>query len=170
MIALRPLSLIVGGSSAALLGGALAFQYLGGLAPCVLCLWQRWPHGMAIGLAVVAFAVGVPGTGWRRPFAVVFVALFLISTGLGLYHVGIEQGWIAGPASCSAPIGQARSVEDLQRMILARPVVRCDEVPWALAGVSLAGWNALASLALAGVALAAFRGPARSARRMMARP
>ena len=82
---------------------------------------------------------------------------FLVGAGLALYHVGVAQQLIAGPRACSAAPGEATTIEALRAQLLARPVVRCDEVPWSLFGVSLAGYNASLSLALAAAALWATR-------------
>jgi len=150
------LVLLAAGGSAALLAAAFAFQHLGGLAPCTLCLWQRWPHAAAVLLGVAALAL--PG----RLLPVLGAGAALATAGIGAYHAGVERGWWEGPQACAggAPVG-AMSVEDLTAQIMAAPLVRCDEVAWALGGISMAGWNALASLALAGVWLwAAMRAPA----------
>lgn len=126
-----------------LLAAALAFQYLGGLAPCPMCLWQRWPHAAAVLLGLALLAVP------SRALAALGALAMLTGAGLGLYHAGVEQGWWEGPATCVAPDVGGLSPEQLLENILAAPVVRCDEIAWSLLGISMAGWNALASLALA---------------------
>jgi disulfide bond formation protein DsbB len=137
------------------LGTALASQYWGGLAPCELCLLQRWPWTAAITISIVAlFAGGRSGLPW---LALALGVVFLIGSGLAVYHVGVEQHWIAGPTSCTANSGNAASVEELKRQILGQAPVLCDRPAWTLFGVSLAGWNLLASLIMAGFCLAVFR-------------
>ena len=79
----------------------------------------------------------------------------LVSAGYGVYHAGVEQGWFA--SGCAAPISGG-SVDDIRAQVMAAPLTRCDEVPWSLIGVSLAGWNAIASVATASLA---FYGAAR---------
>lgn len=134
---------------AALLGGALASQYLGGLAPCEMCYWQRWPHWAAIALAIGALVspIDAPRT---RPLTLLAALAVAISGAIGVFHAGVEYGWWEGFTQCTA--GGATSLED----IMATPLVRCDQVQWSLFGISLAGWNALISLggAAAIVALA----------------
>ncbi|MGB0629688.1 MAG: disulfide bond formation protein B [Alphaproteobacteria bacterium] len=137
-------------ASAVALAAALASQYLGGLAPCKLCLWQRIPHGAVI-------VIGVGALLWfRGPRERLFLTwlsaiAFAVGAGIALYHTGVEQHWIAGPSSCSGDSGlnSAQSVDELRRMLLAAPVVRCDEIPWSLFGLSIAAWNTLASIVLA---------------------
>ena len=149
--------LIAAGGSAALLLGALAFQYLGGLAPCTLCIWQRWPHLVAV--AVGAVALVLPG----RVLPLLGAAAALATAGIGGFHVGVEQGWWEGLAACSAGSIAGLSVDALldPTVQVAAPV-RCDEVPWALAGLSMAGWNMVLSAALAGLwIMAAAARPAR---------
>jgi disulfide bond formation protein DsbB len=140
-------------ASAAILLGALALQYLGGLPPCPLCIWQRWPYAALIALGVV---------GWRwHPRAMLGLATLVLLTGAGLaaYHVGIEQGWWALPAGCVAG-GDAESIEDLKRMMAEAPPA-CDQVSFAFLGLTLAGWNLVASLTLAVLTVAAAYGTGR---------
>lgn len=130
--------------SAALLGGAFAFQYLGGLAPCALCLWQRWPHAAAILIGLVALA-----TGWRALLWLGVLAA-LVTAGIGLFHVGVEQAWWQGLATCTAGSIAGISTADLLNPAadVAAPA-RCDAIAWAMAGISMAGWNMILSLGLA---------------------
>ncbi|GAB4284464.1 MAG: disulfide bond formation protein B [Roseovarius sp.] len=150
----RILVLLAAGGSAALLLGAFGFQYLGGLAPCKLCLWQRWPHAAAvlIGLAALRWPAMRP---W--PFAGALAAL--ATSAIGFYHLGVEQRWWEGPSTCSAAAPGGLSAEALFERIMSAPLVRCDEVAWSLFGLSMAGWNALLSLGLAGLWLWAARRP-----------
>jgi len=133
--------------SAALLGGAFTFQYLGGLQPCTLCLWQRWPHAAAILIGVLALTV-LRG----RPMAVLGMLAALTAAGLGVYHAGVELGVFEGLSSCSSGSISGIAVDDLLNpdIIVAAPVP-CGEVVWSLFGLSMAGWNAVLSLGLAGI-------------------
>ena len=134
-------------ASAAILLAALALQYLGGLPPCPLCIWQRWPY-------VALIALGLLGWRWRPRAMLGVAALVLLgSAGLAAYHVGIEQGWWALPGGCVAGAGAA-SVEELRRMLAEAPPA-CDQVSFTFLGLTLAGWNLVASLALAAYATAA---------------
>ena len=144
--------LIAGGISTSLLGGALLFQYVGGLAPCNLCTWQRWPH-----LAVIVFAViGLRGVMPRCMLWLVLIA-GVTSVGLGVYHVGIEHGFWAGPVGCTANLSFDGDIKTVTQQLLITPLVRCDEVPWSLFGLSMAGWNALISLDIIAAALISLR-------------
>ena len=139
--------------SVGLLGGAFAFQYIGGLAPCKLCLTARWPHAAAIVIGVLALTLGWRFLPWLGALAAA------ATSAVGVYHTGIERHWWQGPTSCSSgPIDQMNASALLDQ-ILAAPIVRCDEVAWALGGISMASWNAILSAGLALVwVLAARRG------------
>lgn len=129
--------------SVALLLGALAFQYIGGIAPCPLCIDQRWAHGIAIALGLLVLV-------WpRRGLAVLAGFAVLVGAGIALYHTGVEQAWWAGPTTCTAPDPGAVPAGELLDRILDTPVVLCDQVAWSWLGVSMAGWNAILSLAIA---------------------
>jgi disulfide bond formation protein DsbB len=127
---------------AALLGGALAFQYIGGLFPCEMCHWQRWPHGAAIVVALAAFVL--PPRPARA--AVVLAALLAMASGaIGVYHWGVEQHIFEGLTRCSASATGSDPAKVLQD-IFATPLVRCDQPQWSMFGISMAGWNAILSL------------------------
>ena len=137
-------ALFAGLGSLALLAGAFAFQHIGGLAPCSMCIWQRYPHGVAGALGLLAVLAPVAGV------LLLGMLSALTTAGIGLYHVGVEQGVLPGPNACAG--GGIATFEE----IMATEPVLCDEVAWSLAGVSMAGWNVLFSLGLAviwGIAL-----------------
>ncbi|SFD80999.1 disulfide bond formation protein B [Roseivivax sediminis] len=145
------LILIASAGSAALLLGALGFQHLGGLAPCKLCHWQRYPHGFAILLGLVATRIS------GAALSLLGTAAMLVTAGVGIYHTGVERGWWEGPSTCTSGAIDGLSTDQLMDQIMNAPLVRCDEVAWQLAGLSMASWNALLSLALAAVWIAAWR-------------
>ena len=126
----------------ALLGGALGSQYIGGLSPCEMCYWQRWPHGAAILFAALAFTASATAAR-SRTLTLLAAAAIAISGAIGVYHAGVELGVFEGFTSCTA--GGATSLED----IMSTPLVRCDQVQWAFLGISMAGWNAIVSLSAA---------------------
>jgi disulfide bond formation protein DsbB len=141
-------------ASAVVLGSALMSQYWGGLLPCELCLLQRWPWAAAILVALVALIAGSrPALPW---IALVLALVFALGVGFAFYHVGVEQKWFAGPSACTASGGGALTLEDMKRQILGTAPVLCDRVQWSLFGVSLAGWNLLASLGMAAVCAVVF--------------
>jgi disulfide bond formation protein DsbB len=140
-------------ASALVLGAALLSQYWGGLAPCELCILQRWPWTAAITISLIALLVGSrPALAW---VALVLALVFAAGAVFAAYHVAVEQHWVAGPSACSAAAGGATTIEEMRRQILGTAPVRCDEVPWSLFGMSLAGWNLLASLVMAAISAAA---------------
>ena len=133
---LRLLTFIV---PASLLLGALGSQFIGGLHPCEMCIWQRWPHALAIGVVLVAMLLhGRPELS--RKLTLVAAVLIGISGLIGVFHAGVEQDWWEGLTTCSS--GLVGSMDDL----LNATLVRCDEIPWSWMGISLAGWNAIVSL------------------------
>lgn len=154
MLSTRVFAGFVLAASAVVLGMALSSQYWGGLAPCELCILQRWPWAVAITISIVVLFVG-----HRRSLPWVALALglvFVVSTGFAFYHLGVEQHWFAGPSACTPGAAGPTTLEEMRRQILAAQVVRCDEVQWSLYGVSLAGWNLLASFLMALICAAAF--------------
>jgi disulfide bond formation protein DsbB len=141
-------------ASVAVLGTALLSQYWGGLAPCELCLLQRWPWVAAIVISLISILRGSrPTLPW---VALLLSIIFAIGGGLAFYHIGVERHWFAGPEACTGAATAADTVEAMRARILGQMPVRCDEPAWSLWGISLAGWNLLASVMMAGGCLAAF--------------
>ncbi len=134
------------------LATVFAMQYGWGIAPCPLCVYQRYPYVAAGLLALVALVVGEGA--WRRRLMAATALVFTGGAGLAVYHVGVEQHWWTS-AVCETGLGAAQTLEELRAQILATPVVPCDVVSWSLFGISLAGYNAMASLPLALLAGAA---------------
>ncbi len=149
-----PLFALLG--SAVTLGGAFAFQYIGGLLPCVLCIYQRWPHGIAMVLLAIALGVGVRGQAGRALMALAGL-VFLVGAGIAVYHVGVEQHWWVGTAACGTTASPSANLAELRERLLATPVVRCDEAAWSMFGISMAGYNALICLGLAALCAIAAR-------------
>lgn len=138
----------------ALLLGAYAFEYIGRMAPCELCLRQRIPHWVALGLGLVAMVPATRGHAGRARLLLVLMTLAMtVSAGLGLHHVGVESGWWDYAGACST-LASTGSAADPFGDIFTVPLVRCDVPAWTLAGISMAGYNALlsAGLMLVGVA------------------
>jgi disulfide bond formation protein DsbB len=135
------IALLVGAGGACLFLGALGFQYLGGIAPCEMCHWQRWAHiGAALTGVIAVTATKQESTA--RGLAWIAI-LFVLTSGLiGAYQTGMEYHLLPGPASCSG-----------HRYVLGSsgppPEVQCDVVSWQLFGLSMATYNALCSFVIA---------------------
>jgi disulfide bond formation protein DsbB len=148
--------------SIAILAAVFTAQYGFGLRPCELCLFQRVPYGVVIFLALLGLGLRLDAK--RSGLLLGLCGLvFAVGGGIALYHTGVEQHWWAGPTSCTGGLGTVRSIEDLAAM-LSKPIdiPQCDKVAWSLLGISMAGYNVLASLGLAAFSVL-------SARRLMER-
>ena len=124
---------------ALLLAGAYVAQYVFDLYPCEMCLWQRWPHFAALAFAFVSFLA--KPKKWLIALA---AGGMLTSAAIGGFHAGVEYGWWEGLTSCTA-IPQIGSGQNALDAIMAARIIRCDEAPWDLFGISLAGFNFLIS-------------------------
>ena len=147
-------AIVVAVAGTAALLGAWFFQYVVGLAPCPLCLEQRIPYYAAIPLALMV-AVGASVNSSRKVLiaALLFIAAVMVwNTYLGVYHSGVEWKWWAGPTDCAGALTDLGSAGGLLNSLQNSRVVRCDEAAWRFLGLSLAGYNALISAALAAVA------------------
>lgn len=128
------------------LGAAYGFQFAG-YPPCELCWWQRYPYMVAIPLGLLMAFLRTEG----EPRAHLLMALpFLATSGIAVFHAGVEYGFWEGLDSCSSAVDLSGSVEDALAAIMDAAVVKCNEVSWSLFGISMAGYNAMIGLALAG--------------------
>jgi disulfide bond formation protein DsbB len=155
-LSLRQAAVAVALGAAATIGGALVFEHGFGYVPCKLCLMQRNPYYIAIPLG---FAAALLPPRWTRAGLWLLALVFVVSAGLGAYHSGVEWGFFAGPSDCGGGAGQgAGNVGDFLNQLQSTRVVSCTEAAWRFLGLSLAGWNVLISLALAGFAAKAAAG------------
>ncbi|WP_298022242.1 disulfide bond formation protein B [uncultured Parasphingopyxis sp.] len=129
----------------ALLAGALGSQYLGGLYPCEMCHWQRWPHYAAVPLAALSILFARQMVVSTLFLSLAMMAIFTSGV-IGVFHAGVEYGWWQGLTACTmSGSGSGNSLAD----IMAAPLVSCDEPQWTLFGISLAGFNAIISIGTA---------------------
>ena len=147
--------------SAFMLATAHAFERFGGYAPCLLCLKQREVYWVAGAVALVGIGLlRTPKAQSLRPWlALLIAAIFLFGAGLAAYHAGVEWKWWPGPGACLGVGGTVSSLNMaglLDGTLKVRPPA-CDTAAWRLLGLSMAGWNALASLAFAGLGALAWR-------------
>ncbi len=141
MISPNRVAWLLGSVALAMIIGALGFQYIGHIPPCEMCHWQRWPLIAAAIVGIVGAALAPPRV--QIPIAWLVVLLVAIAGLLGVFHAGVEWHWWKGPQHCT---GAAVLSGDLNT-----PIVRCDAAAWRLFGLSLAGYNAIISLGLAGL-------------------
>ncbi|ALC13310.1 disulfide bond formation protein B [Sphingopyxis sp. 113P3] len=135
-----------------LYGGALVSQYGFGLHPCEMCYWQRWPHQAAMVLAALALLLR-RNEGAMRALTLFAALAIAVSGAIGIFHAGVEYGFWEGLTTCST--GQSGPIT--LDTIMAAPIIRCDVPQWTLFGVSLAGFNAVFSLAAAALVLTLLR-------------
>ena len=146
-------------------GSALGFEHIGGYIPCALCLTERLPYYYGLPVAALAFISAIAGApAWVTRLLLAIAALMMIvGAGLGVYHSGVEWGWWEGPSTCGGGAGgvttNAGSLLDDLNTIKGPS---CTDAAGRFLGLSFAGWNVIASLALA--AIAAWGARARAAR------
>ncbi|CAN7254448.1 disulfide bond formation protein B [Pararhizobium sp. LjRoot235] len=149
-------SLVATFGMAATVGGALAFEHIGGYIPCALCLMQRTPYywGIPIGiLAIVTSILKLPVWLTRSLLAIIGM-LMLVGAGLGVYHAGVEWHFWEGPATCAtSAAGVSTDVGDLLGDLDSKHGPSCTDAALRVLGLSFAGWNVIASLILAAIAL-----------------
>lgn len=128
-----------------------------GWPPCELCLHQREVYWTALAVALCARVAGLRYDLAPRIGCVALGVAFGAGAVLAAYHAGVEWRWWAGPAACTGG-GRTRltaaSVGALFDKGSTVHVVRCDAAAFRVAGLSMAGWNVLLSLALCAVSLA----------------
>lgn len=160
----RPLYAIwfFGGLSAAALGLAFMAQYGYGLAPCILCLYQRWPFAVIIAMSVLSSLL-IKKCPKAATWVLGFISLtFFTNTVFAFYHTGVERKWWPSfLEACTIPKMEG-NIADVLAKIQTAPIVRCDEIPWTdpVLGLSMANYNVVFCLILGILALyAAIKAP-----------
>ncbi|MBD9495105.1 MULTISPECIES: disulfide bond formation protein B [unclassified Ensifer] len=150
------IAVIVTLGMATTVGGALGFEHVGGYIPCALCLLQRDPYywGIPVGvLAIATSAFKLPAWTTRTLLLIVGI-LMLVGAGMGVYHSGAEWGFWEGPSTCATTAqGISSNVGDLLGDLDSKHGPSCTEASLRVLGLSFAGWNVIASLILAAIAL-----------------
>ena len=142
-------------ASALVLISVFVSQFIFHMHPCKLCIWQRWPFAVTfvLGFALVFLAD-------KRKTALMILALlsvtFLISSGLGLFHWGVENKWWEFHSDCTGgAFKPGASAEEVLAALKAAPSVRCDQVVPFLFGLTMAFYNTMTSCVLAVIAAVA---------------
>jgi disulfide bond formation protein DsbB len=151
----RTATLVILLVAAAAIAAALISQHVLGLIPCKLCYLQRQPYYVALPVALALVLLPV-SDAVRQGGLAVLALLFLVSAGLATYHAGVEWGVFLGPSDCGgAPAPAAGGMGDFLKQLETTRVVSCTEAAGRFLGLSMAGWNAVVSLGLAGFSAAA---------------
>ncbi len=136
--------LFAGLVAAFMLASAYGFQF-NGYPPCEMCWWQRYPYMAIAGFAIIAsFLKKIP----QKWILVLFTLLFALDASIAIFHAGVEQKWWEGFTSCSSAIDLSGNIDDALAAISAAPVIRCDEIPWSLFNISMAGYNAIIAVGM----------------------
>jgi disulfide bond formation protein DsbB len=141
-------ALWIAAASIAILAAVWIFQAVG-YAPCELCLTQRYAFYAAIPLALLTALISRSAHGLARAGFGLLVVAFAANAALAAYHAGVEYHWWPGPTACTGGLTGSLNVNDLVNSLNSVKVVRCDELQLRIAGLSLAGWNVVASAVLA---------------------
>ena len=147
-------------AAAAALGTAYTAQLGFGYEPCVLCLYQRVPYAIIAALGVLA--IFVTPVAHRRLIAALAGLVFVVSAGIALYHVGVEQTWWTSAAPCGASGAAVSTTEDFLAALQKKPEKSCGDIDWTLFGISMATYNAVISALLAILSFWAWRQLAKS--------
>jgi disulfide bond formation protein DsbB len=132
-------------TSATPLVAVLVTQYLFGFPPCELCVYQRYPYAFVLGLSIVA----IVRPRYLKPVLLLSCAAFVLTASIGVFHVGVEQGWWQYGSACSTIHEGDGSLEGLRAAIDTAPLVSCDQSIFAFLDLSMAAWNVIAGLGLA---------------------
>lgn len=143
--------LIIAGIAAASLGMALIAENVFGLEPCILCVIQRYPYGIVIGLGLLGFLLSFK---YKKPVSMTLGLAgitFFANSVIAFYHTGVEQHWWKSfLEGCAVPDMAGNMEQILQDIQNKTKAVRCDEIPWAdpILNLSMANYNVIFCLLL----------------------
>lgn len=122
---------------------AYTAQYGFGILPCNLCLYQRVPYFVVIGLS----AVGFFAPRAQNIFIALCAAAFAVNAGIAFYHVGVEyKWWVSALEGCKVTFDDTQTLEQMMKT----PAVPCDTPTWfdPIFGMTMAFWNIIFSIFL----------------------
>ncbi len=102
-------------------------QHVAGMAPCALCLWERWPYRVLIILGVLFVVLSRAGRAVRAVLSALAILTLLAAIALAGLHVGVEQGWWPSPLpECAAPHFSGGTFAQRLASMPLRPAKPCD--------------------------------------------
>jgi disulfide bond formation protein DsbB len=149
LFTIRSTALLIALTAFAIIAGAWFIELGLGVKPCPLCLEQRIPYYVGIPLALLTALLADRAPKLARILLALTGLAFLIGSGMGAYHTGVEYGLWKGPADCTGPIPTATGMDAFLKSLDTVRVIRCDEVAMRIVGLSLAAWNAIIAGAIA---------------------
>ena len=121
---------------------AYFIEYILGYQPCNLCLIERIPYMIALIIITINFKFN----HLERYLILLLVFVFLTSTLISLYHLGIEQGFIKESLVCDLKnSSKILSKEEILQQ-LQQKIVSCKDVTFKILGFSLTTLNIIISL------------------------
>lgn len=150
-VSLGGLGILIVAASVFSLLFAYTAEYGFGLKPCILCLYQRVPYAVCIGIGIIVILLARTMPKTARFMVYVAALSFLIGAGIALFQVGVEHGWWKGTDACTGSSLAGLSASDFLDRIKSAPVVRCDDVQFSFLGISMAGYNGIWGVCLAAV-------------------
>ena len=121
---------------------AYFIEYILGYQPCNLCLIERIPYLIALIIITINFKFN----HLERYLILLLVFVFLTSTLISLYHLGIEQGFIKESLVCDLKnSSKILSKEEILQQ-LQQKIVSCKDVTFKILGFSLTTLNIIISL------------------------
>jgi disulfide bond formation protein DsbB len=121
---------------------AYFIEYILGHQPCNLCLIERIPYMIAL----IIITINYKFNHLERYLILLLVFVFLTSTLISLYHLGIEQGFIKESLVCDLKnSSKILSKEEILQQ-LQQKIVSCKDVTFKILGFSLTVLNIIISL------------------------
>jgi len=127
------------------LAGAYVSQYVFGMEPCILCLYQRVPYFIVIIIASISYFMH--GRSQIILWALCGIVL-LAGALIAFYHVGVEQGVFKISDGCEVGNAMPSSLEEMTMQLMGKPNVPCDKPQFVFLGLSMAAWNFLFSASI----------------------
>lgn len=137
--------------AAAALGMALISQYVFGLRPCILCVFQRYPYGIVIALGVIGFVLSFQNKKGVTVIMALIGVTLLANSVIAFYHTGVElHWWKSFLEGCAVP-DLGSDPDNILAVLEKSEAVRCDEIAWSdpLFNLSMANYNVIFCLGLA---------------------
>lgn len=123
------------------MGVALYFQYIEGLEPCPLCIFQRISV-MALGAIFLVAALHGPGPVGRRVYGALLSITTLTGIGIAGRHLWLQYA-THEELECGPGLDYMLEIMPLHEVLadVFKGTGDCAEIVWTFLGISIPGWT-----------------------------
>lgn len=129
---------------------AYGAEYIFGIKPCILCIYERIPYMVVAVLSIASLL-------FKRNLLPLIIVIFIASSALAFYHVGVERHIFEATYACTNKLQPVTNIEELRKQLEDNPRPSCADPEFSFLSISFAGWNLLLSVFMGFISIMGMR-------------